>query len=147
MVQHGNDHLTGADRDHVFFSPADAARLGLAQDAPIRLAREHGTFDGRVFLADVAPRTLAGSLAGGEPVNPLIRAGVVDEEGGVPDYNALVRIERLPAGARRRARFWSLGSRRRAGATRAPISSGRRRFPRVSTDRAPRPPNGTSGGM
>jgi len=95
MVQHGNDHLTGADRDHVFLAPADAARLGLAQDAPIRLASEHGTFDGRVFLADVAPGTLQGHWP---EVNPLIGSGVVDEEGGVPDYNALVRIERLPAG-------------------------------------------------
>ncbi len=89
MVQANTDQLTGADRDHVFISPADAERLHLRQDDPIRLESEHGAFDGRVFVAEVAQGTLQGHWP---EVNPLIGAGVVDAEGGVPDYNARVRL-------------------------------------------------------
>ncbi len=89
MVQANRDHLTGAERDHIFVSPVDAERLSLAPDAPIRLESEHGSYDGRVFVAEVAPGTLQGHWP---EVNPLIGAGVVDREGGVPDYNARVRI-------------------------------------------------------
>jgi len=89
MVQANTDQLTGADRDHIFISPTDAERLQLRQNDPIRLESEHGAYDGRVFVADVARGTLQGHWP---EVNPLIGAGVVDAEGGVPDYNARVRL-------------------------------------------------------
>ena len=89
MVQARTDQLTGADRDHVFISPADAERLQLRQDDPIRLENEHGAYDGRVFVAEVAQGTLQGHWP---ELNTLIGAGVVDAEGGVPDYNAQVRL-------------------------------------------------------
>ena len=89
MVQADTDPLTGADRDHVFLSPIDAERLGLATDDPVLLESEHGSFVGRVFVAQVAPGTLQGHWP---EVNGLIGAGVVDAEGGVPDYNARVTL-------------------------------------------------------
>jgi molybdopterin-dependent oxidoreductase alpha subunit len=93
MVQADVDPITGAARDHVFISPADARRLDLEQDAAIRIESEHGTFRGRAFLADVAPGTLQGHWP---EMNVLIGLGPVDPEGGVPDYNARVRLSRVP---------------------------------------------------
>jgi molybdopterin-dependent oxidoreductase alpha subunit len=92
MIQQENDHLTGADRDHIFISADDAGRLSLRADQPIRLHNKHGEFHGRVFIAEVAHGTLQ---AHWPEVNPLIAAGVIDREGGVPDYNAWVSIEAL----------------------------------------------------
>jgi anaerobic selenocysteine-containing dehydrogenase len=92
MVQRDHDPLTGADRDHVFMSKADADRLGLAHDDPIVLANPRGRFRGRVFVADVAPGTLQGHWP---EVNALIPHGRVDPYGGVPDYNADVTVERV----------------------------------------------------
>ncbi len=91
MVQRERDPLTGADRDHVFMSKSDAARLGFAQDDAIVLRNSVGTFRGRVFLADSAPGTLQGHWP---EVNVLIPHGRVEPGGGVPDYNADVTIER-----------------------------------------------------
>jgi anaerobic selenocysteine-containing dehydrogenase len=91
MVQRERDPLTGADRDHVFLSPADAEELGLAHDDPIVLRNALGTFRGRVFIADVARGTLQGHWP---EINGLIAPGRVDPYGGVPDYNAEVTLER-----------------------------------------------------
>jgi molybdopterin-dependent oxidoreductase alpha subunit len=91
MVQRDRDPLTGADRDHVFMSEADADRLGLGEDDPIVLRNAVGAFRGRVFVADVAPGTLQGHWP---EVNVLIPHGRVEPTGGVPDYNADVTVER-----------------------------------------------------
>jgi molybdopterin-dependent oxidoreductase alpha subunit len=93
MVQRERDPLTGAERDHVFIAPADAARLGLAQDERVLLRSPHGEFRGRVFLAQVAPGTLQGHWP---EVNGLIAPGVIARDGGVPDYNAEVELVREP---------------------------------------------------
>lgn len=91
MIQRDVDPLTGASRDHVFVSPQDAARLGLATDDPIVLKNDVGSFRGRVFVADVAPGTAQGHWP---EVNVLIPDGIVDHDGGVPDYNAVVTVLR-----------------------------------------------------
>jgi molybdopterin-dependent oxidoreductase alpha subunit len=92
MIQAERDALTGADRDHVFIHEADARRLGLAPDQPIRLRNELGEFHGRVFVAPVALGTLQ---AHWPEVNGLIPHGIVDPGGGVPDYNCEVSVEAL----------------------------------------------------
>jgi molybdopterin-dependent oxidoreductase alpha subunit len=93
MVQAERDPLTGAERDHVFLSRADAARLGIAMHQRVRLVNGLGEYRGRAFLADVAPGTLQGHWP---EVNGLIAHGRVDAGGGVPDYNAEVTLEVLP---------------------------------------------------
>ena len=91
MVQRDRDPLTGADRDHVFVAPSDAAKLGIADGDPIVVRNEHGEMHGRAKLADVA----AGTLQAHWPeANVLIPSGRVDEDGGVPDYNAAVTLSR-----------------------------------------------------
>ena len=63
----------------------------------IALVNDLGRYEGRVFLAPIAPGNLQVHWPEG---NVIIRRGVVDKLGGVPDYNAVVRIERLTQRAR-----------------------------------------------
>ncbi|MBX3026565.1 FdhF/YdeP family oxidoreductase [bacterium] len=85
------DPLTGAARDAVLMHPDDAAALHLRGGDRIALVSDHGRFAGRVHLAPIA----RGNLQVHWPEsNPLLARGVVDALGGVPDYLAVVRIER-----------------------------------------------------
>jgi molybdopterin-dependent oxidoreductase alpha subunit len=92
MIQAQRDPITGAEREHIFVSPEDAKVLGLRTDDPITLRNEHGEFQGRAFVADVAPGTLQGHWP---EVLGLIPDGRVEGFGGVPDYNAEVELEKV----------------------------------------------------
>ncbi|MEX2671618.1 MAG: FdhF/YdeP family oxidoreductase [Phycisphaeraceae bacterium] len=86
------DPLNGAPRDAVLMNSDDAARLHLKHRDRVVLVNEHGRYDASVFLAPIAP----GNLQAHWPEsNGLIPHGVLDEAGGVPDYNAQVRVERV----------------------------------------------------
>lgn len=89
MVQSEIDPLTGAARDHVFVSPNDARRLGLAHDQAIVVRSNRGEYRGRAFVFDVADGTCQGHWP---EVNGLLPNDVIDREGGVPDYNVAVEI-------------------------------------------------------
>lgn len=85
------DPLTGAARDSVLMNPEDAAALHLRDNDRIALINDLGRFEGRVFLAAIA----RGNLQMHWPeANHLIRRGVRDALGGVPDYNAVVTVEK-----------------------------------------------------
>jgi molybdopterin-dependent oxidoreductase alpha subunit len=85
------DPLTGAARDAVFINPEDAASLHLSNNDRIALVNDLGKFEGRAFFAPIA----AGNLQVHWPeANHMIRRGVNDALGGVPDYNAVVTIEK-----------------------------------------------------
>ncbi len=92
LIYAETDPLTGAERDAVFISAEDAARLHLKQDDRIALVNDLGRYEGRVFLATIAPGNLQIMWPEG---NTIIRRGVVDAAGGVPDYNAMVTVETL----------------------------------------------------
>lgn len=83
------DPLTGAARDAVFMNSDDAARLGLEQDAPVRLSNDLGEYRGHVFIAPIAPGNLQVHWPEG---NVLLRKGLTDSGSGVPDYNAVVMV-------------------------------------------------------
>lgn len=85
------DPLNGAPRDAVLMNPDDASELKLQQNDRVRLRNETGTYEGRVFLAPIAPSNLQVHWPEG---NVIIRRGVADAAGGVPDYNAHVRVEK-----------------------------------------------------
>jgi molybdopterin-dependent oxidoreductase alpha subunit len=92
MVHREVDPLTGAGRDAIFMSAADARRLSLKDGDPVLLRNDRGEFQGRVKIERVKP----GCLLGHWPeVNMLIPAGCLDPS-GVPDYNAVVEV--IPAG-------------------------------------------------
>jgi molybdopterin-dependent oxidoreductase alpha subunit len=90
LIYAETDPLTGAPRDAVFMSPDDAARLHLAGGDRVTLVNGHGRLDCRVFLAAIAPGNLQVHWPEG---NVLVPRGRVDALGGVPDYNARVRVE------------------------------------------------------
>jgi len=88
------DPLTGAARDAIFMNPEDAAAVHLANRDRVVLVNALGRLEGTIFLAAIARGNLQGHWPEG---NVLIRRGLVDSMGGVPDYNAQVRVERLKA--------------------------------------------------
>jgi anaerobic selenocysteine-containing dehydrogenase len=85
------DPLNGAPRDAVLMNADDAARLHLRTGDKITLVNDVGWYEGSAFLAPIAPGNLQVHWPEG---NVIIQRGVVDKTGGVPDYNAVVRIER-----------------------------------------------------
>lgn len=86
------DPLTGAERDAVFIHPEDAAELHLARGDEVVLVSDIGRMTGRVFPVLIARGNLQVHWPEG---NVLIPRGVVDTLGGVPDYNAVVRVEKV----------------------------------------------------
>jgi len=84
------DPLNGAPRDAVLMNPEDAASLHLVHRDAILLRNDLGVYPGRVFLAPIARGNLQIHWPEG---NVIIRRGVVDVAGGVPDYNARVTVE------------------------------------------------------
>ncbi len=91
MIYAEIDPITGAARDAVFMNPDDAAALHLRGGDRIVLVSDQGRYQGRVFPAAIAPGNLQVHWPEG---NVLIETGPVDSLGGVPDYNARVRVEK-----------------------------------------------------
>jgi predicted molibdopterin-dependent oxidoreductase YjgC len=92
MVHRETDPLTGASRDDVLISAEDAVRLSLEEGDPVRLASDSGLFDGRVRVSAIKPGNLAVHWPEGMP---LLSGAALDEQSGEPDYNALVRVEKV----------------------------------------------------
>jgi molybdopterin-dependent oxidoreductase alpha subunit len=94
MVHAAVDPLTGAVRDAVMIDPADAAGLGVAAGERVRLRSATGAYEGTVTLARLPARTLQVHWPEG---NVLIEGGPTHREPAskVPDYNAVVTVERL----------------------------------------------------
>ena len=86
------DPLNGAARDAVLMNPDDAADLHLMNNDRVALVNDIGRYEGRVFLAPIARGNLQIHWPEG---NVIIRRGVVDKAGGVPDYNARVTVEKI----------------------------------------------------
>jgi anaerobic selenocysteine-containing dehydrogenase len=96
MVQEARDPLTGSGRDAVLMSPTDARGLGLRDGDGVALLSDQGQFRGRVHLAPVAP----GSLQLHWPEAQVLIAADSAHRGrqsGIPDSNAVVRVEPLAA--------------------------------------------------
>lgn len=92
MLWGERDPLTGAARDEVLMSAEDAARLGLAEGARVRLRAPTGALEVRVRLAPIRPGNLQVHWPEG---NVLIARGRYDPRCGEPDYNATIELEPL----------------------------------------------------
>lgn len=86
------DPLNNAPRDAILMSTEDAANIHVITGDRIALVNQLGRYEGRVHCAPIAPGSLQVYWPEG---NVIIRKGVIDAHGGVPDYNALVRVEKL----------------------------------------------------
>ncbi|HKA36498.1 MAG TPA: FdhF/YdeP family oxidoreductase [Thermoanaerobaculia bacterium] len=92
MVQRDLDPLTGAVRKDILVSEEDARALSLADGDPIRLVSDSGEFTGTAFIAPIKPGNLEVHWPEGMP---LLSSCSVDPQSGEPDYNALVRLEKI----------------------------------------------------
>jgi predicted molibdopterin-dependent oxidoreductase YjgC len=93
MVFKRRDPLTGAHRDALFISEADATALGIHEGDAVRVRSASGELAARVRVAPMR----AGNVQMFFPeANPLIAPGRRDPVALVPDYNATVEI--LPVG-------------------------------------------------
>jgi molybdopterin-dependent oxidoreductase alpha subunit len=90
MVQAKKDAITGALRDAVYMNAADATELGLTDGDRILLKNNLGEFHGRVYLAPLQRGNLQIHWPEG---NVLLDKNKRSQE-GVPDYNALVQVEK-----------------------------------------------------
>ncbi|MEY2429150.1 MAG: hypothetical protein QOJ40_2035 [Verrucomicrobiota bacterium] len=86
------DPINGAARKAVLMNPDDAAGLHLIQNDRVALTNDLGRYEGRVFLVPIARGNLQIHWPEG---NVIIRRGVTDPAGGVPDYNARVKVEKI----------------------------------------------------
>ncbi|MFQ5537111.1 MAG: FdhF/YdeP family oxidoreductase [Gemmatimonadota bacterium] len=93
MIQAQRDPLTGAVRDHVFMSAADARRLGLKEGDPLILRSPVGEMRGRCRIAAVKERNLQVFWP---EANPLIPRDVVEPTCGIPDFTAVVEVMAAP---------------------------------------------------
>jgi len=89
MIHRARDPLTGAVRDDVLISAADASALGLADGAPVIVRSAQGEMRGRAKIADIKPRNVQAHWPEAQPV---LKRGVLDPQCGVPDYNAVVEL-------------------------------------------------------
>jgi molybdopterin-dependent oxidoreductase alpha subunit len=92
MVQRDVDPLTGAARNDVFISAEDAARVGVRDGDPLRLTSAVGAYLGRARIDRIKPGNLEVHWPEG---NPLLSREQRDPASREPDYNALVKIERI----------------------------------------------------
>jgi molybdopterin-dependent oxidoreductase alpha subunit len=90
MVQARRDPLNGALRDDVLMNEADVRALGLQDGQAIVLRSDVGEYRGRAKVAPIKTRNVQVHWPEG---NALIKRGQTDPVCGIPDYNAVVRIE------------------------------------------------------
>jgi molybdopterin-dependent oxidoreductase alpha subunit len=91
MVFKARDPLTGAGRDALFMSTADAARLGVADGDRVAVRSDTGEVTARVRISAIRD----GDVQMFWPeANPLIAGGRRDAASLVPDYNAVVSVTR-----------------------------------------------------
>jgi molybdopterin-dependent oxidoreductase alpha subunit len=94
MVFKPVDPLTGAARDAIYMDDADASSLSLRDGDAVRLVSATGAYEGHLKLVRLPHRTLQVHWPEG---NVLLAGGPDHREPGskVPDYNAIVAVERL----------------------------------------------------
>ncbi len=91
MVQERKDAITGAVRDAVLINAADAAQLGLKNSDRIVLKNELGELFCQVYIAPIQ----SGNLQVHWPEGNVLLDKSKRSLEGVPDYNAIVRLEKI----------------------------------------------------
>ncbi|HZP02072.1 MAG TPA: FdhF/YdeP family oxidoreductase [Terriglobia bacterium] len=92
MVQRTSDPLTGASREDVLISRQDAERLAIRNGDPILLTSAAGSFRGRAKIDHIKPGNLEVHWPEG---NCLLSRHALDLASGEPDYNAIVKVEKI----------------------------------------------------
>ncbi|MEA5503060.1 FdhF/YdeP family oxidoreductase [Halotia wernerae UHCC 0503] len=90
MVQERKDAITGAVREAVLINAGDAAKLGLKNGDQVVLKNELGELSGEVYIAPIQ----SGNLQVHWPEGNILLDKSKRSLEGVPDYNAVVRLEK-----------------------------------------------------
>jgi molybdopterin-dependent oxidoreductase alpha subunit len=91
MVHEDRDPLTGAARDALFMAPSDIDALGLHDGDRVVVRSDHGEMSARLHASQIRSGNVQVFFPEG---NVLLRMGRRDPASGVPDYNAVVTVER-----------------------------------------------------
>jgi anaerobic selenocysteine-containing dehydrogenase len=91
MVHGKRDPLNGALRDSVLLAAKDAKALGVRQGDAIVLRSPTGSFRGRVFISPIKPGNVQVHFP---EANALLDFTRREASSGIPDYGAVVTIER-----------------------------------------------------
>ncbi len=94
MVHERRDAITGAAREAILINAEDARDLDVRDGEEILLVGDGGEYRGRALVAPVKPGSLQVHWPEG---NVLISRSRRSAESGIPDYNALVRVEKVEA--------------------------------------------------
>jgi molybdopterin-dependent oxidoreductase alpha subunit len=95
MIFNEIDPLTGATRDAVYIDARDAAVLKVAEGDRVLLRSDIGSMNARVKIVALASRSIQVHWPEG---NVLIDAGINEDASRIPDYNAVVTIEKINKG-------------------------------------------------
>jgi anaerobic selenocysteine-containing dehydrogenase len=89
MVWQERDPLTGAGRDALFLSDADAGALGVTDGDAVLVRSDYGQMRARVHLAPIR----RGNVQAFFPeANRLLSPTRHEPQSRVPDYNAVVEV-------------------------------------------------------
>ncbi|MEH2278873.1 MAG: FdhF/YdeP family oxidoreductase [Nostoc sp.] len=91
MVQERKDAITGAMREAVLMSAADAAQLGLKESDRVILKNDLGELFCQVYIAPIQ----SGNLQVHWPEGNVLLDKSKRSLEGVPDYNAIVQLEKI----------------------------------------------------
>ncbi|MFH7028302.1 MAG: FdhF/YdeP family oxidoreductase [Heteroscytonema crispum UTEX LB 1556] len=91
MVQERKDAITGAVREAVLMNPEDAKKLGLKDGDRVMLKNKLGEYRGQVYIAPIQ----SGNLQIHWPEGNILLDKSKRSLEGVPDYNAVVRLEKM----------------------------------------------------
>ncbi|MEY3618662.1 MAG: hypothetical protein RL726_1360, partial [Actinomycetota bacterium] len=91
MVFAERDPLTGAGRDAVYIDRRDAATIDVSHGDRVVIRSATGTMKGTAHVVDLPRRSLQVHWPEG---NVLIDAGLNEDASRIPDYNAIVTIEK-----------------------------------------------------
>jgi molybdopterin-dependent oxidoreductase alpha subunit len=91
MVQASKDQITGAMREAVLMSSPDVEKLGLKEGDLVVLKNDLGEYKGRIYIAPVK----SGNLQIHWPEGNVLLDKSKRSREGVPDYNALVTVEKI----------------------------------------------------
>jgi molybdopterin-dependent oxidoreductase alpha subunit len=95
MIFNEIDPLTGATRDAVYIDSRDAAVLKVVEGDRVLLRSDIGSMNARVKIVALPSRSVQVHWPEG---NVLIDAGINDDASRIPDYNAVVTIEKINKG-------------------------------------------------
>lgn len=97
MIFNEIDPLTGASRDAVYIDSRDAEALNLIEGEQVILRSETGLMNARIKMITLPSRSIQVHWPEG---NVLIDAKINEDASRIPDYNAVVTIEKLNSGRR-----------------------------------------------